>query len=202
LAADEADQLAADEANRLSDQLAADQLAADKADQLAANEANRLADRLADQLAADEANRLSDQLAADEANRLRNQLLIYNNNQLKETKNNWLYCGNEGDTCNQVGRVRYGQGTKWFEKQNIGTIDCNVKSFGGDPIFGTHKKCYFYVNTPLVTDNTMRCGPQNNDKRCGGAQYCSSTGLCSDYVFADKYKPYGRFSGPNTIFYN
>jgi hypothetical protein len=119
-----------------------------------------------------------------------------------ETRNNWLYCGDEGDTCNQAGRVRYGKGTKWFEKQSTGTIKCNNASFGGDPAGGAIKKCYFYANTPLVANTTARCGPQNNNKRCITNQYCSSSGWCSGVASTHRYKPYGMYSGPETSFYN
>jgi hypothetical protein len=180
--ADKADRLTADEEQREA-QREAEREAQREAQREAEREVQREAEREAEREAQREAEREADRLAS-------------------ETRNNWLYCGDEGDTCNQAGRVRYGKGTKWFEKQSTGTIKCNNASFGGDPAGGAIKKCYFYANTPLVANTTARCGPQNNNKRCITNQYCSPSGWCSGVASTHKYKPYGRYSGPETSFYN
>lgn len=81
----------------------------------------------------------------------------------------WFKCASEGGTCSvaKASLVRYGASNyklgapaKWFQKEVLKSIACNSNSFGGDPLYGVHKNCEYFVQE-TVTSNWVKCADEN-----------------------------------------
>lgn len=85
----------------------------------------------------------------------------------------WVYCGNEGQTCTFTGtrKVRYGTTTAFVDKSFTGSAVCSNTAFGTDPAPGIAKKCW--LDTPTV----VSIPPATQWVPCANyAQNCSFTG--------------------------
>lgn len=91
-----------------------------------------------------------------------NESLSIYNNLSAQTPINWVYCSPEWGTCNISARsiVRYGEHNNWRYLFTNTSVSC-TNDFFGDPLYGTFKKCEFFVvsrqsgNLSLNTSNWL-----------------------------------------------
>lgn len=64
----------------------------------------------------------------------------------------YTFCASENQRCNvpSLANIAYGASLSYLYKNNVtGGVDCNSATFGGDPISGTIKGCYYQLqNAP------------------------------------------------------
>jgi len=80
----------------------------------------------------------------------------------------WWKCADEGGVCRFRGnrKIAYGAKGKWFYRTYRDSVPCNSGMFGGDPILGQVKACYYESDTPdkplAAVDRTWtKCANEN-----------------------------------------
>jgi hypothetical protein len=68
-------------------------------------------------------------------------------------------CAGEGGTCtfSGVADVAYGANSSFFSRTATGSIGCNTTPFGGDPLFGTLKSCYYRSRPQCAVGENGTC---------------------------------------------
>ena len=69
-----------------------------------------------------------------------------NNSGNSSSNGDWKYCIGEGGSYTLPSgshEVKYGLEDSWYYKTLSGTFTCNSTTFGGDPIYGKAKECYY-----------------------------------------------------------
>ncbi len=87
----------------------------------------------------------------------------------------WWKCGEEGGVCRFRGtrQIGYGAKGKWFYRTYKDSVACNSGMFGGDPIVGVAKACYYQADTPdrplaSVDKTWQRCAGEGGACRFQG----------------------------------
>ena len=165
----------------------------------------RLAEEAAEEarLASEEAERetarkVEEAAVAAEEKRIADINLAIEKERIEKSK--WIYCGKGNDTCNKVGKLKYGIDSRWVYKTTTKPEVCSSSNFGKDPAPNVHKNCYYRIDTPFPLEKNSRCGPSYNNQRCSGTRYCSMWNWCGSSE-AHKRNALPEFSGINTHFY-
>ena len=83
-----------------------------------------------------------------------------------------IVCANEGGTCivpNTNTRIFYGKNGAFKTTSGVTQIGCNFNVFGGDPIEGIHKSCWYFIN-PSDLKHWTRCATEGGKCEFTGAK--------------------------------
>jgi len=104
----------------------------------------------------------------------------------------YTFCANEGQRCSFSGtaNVAYGASLKYYYRNDVsGGIDCNNSTFGGDPVYGTAKSCYYHTGTP--PSGTWSAKYYEGQQRWWDNTYTGNLKCTETLYSADINKDYG-----------
>jgi len=93
----------------------------------------------------------------------------------------YIKCSDEGGTCSFSGyaNVAYGCNPSLYYRDVVTSIGCNSGAFGGDPLEGIVKACFYHITSPPINGGWTAWSPQ--DTTCGYyAQTRTQTRTCTN----------------------